>query len=418
MAKKAKKVKEVTITTLKKYTPTTTQHTVGDVMNHLVNDDYSVAPFFQREYVWDKNDESYLIETIILGYSIPTFFAYETVGLDNKGRAWGRTLFSDGQQRLTAIRKFIHGDSMSEKTGKKNGRFTLKNLKVLPQLNGLGWNDFKNILIRDEEGNLIDLQKRINEYQLTMSVFPEGTPIEIIQDHYTRHNTSGKNLSHAAERRNLYFSRYYSFLRELANDEVFLSIIGNNGCGKKKREQAHESYAQLWAWTYLSKVYNNGIVSYKDNPNKKGGEVDKHLGSMKEKDALFTDDVKNNMRSAFMKATRLINKLFGEDAFKKPTVDETTWEFKVDEKNNKPIKFGPFNEAFFECLMYLFSYADEQSVLDNQKGIVKSIYSTVKNNREFYEAVNKRVRTKKSADVRFPAFHKVLKEQGVKFIGI
>lgn len=395
-----------------KHSPHPKDMTIQTVVNNLESGIYAVDPFFQREYVWENTDESYLIESIILGYSLPTLFGYEKT---ENGRC--RLFFSDGQQRLTAIYRFIKGTGKSPKTGKTLGQYALRGLKRLTELNGKNWDDLGKMKFIDDNGNEVDLQYRILNYALDMSVFPNETPIEIVQDHYTRLNTSGANLSWAAQRRNMYFGAHYSFLRTLANDINFLEILGNKGCGKDKKNQTHESYAQLWSWLYLNRVYKNGSVKYSDNPNSPNKAVDKHMEAFKSQPNKFTPELKEEMEAAFYKTVRIIKNLFGKKAFKKPTIDETTtpWTYKM---KNGEIDFGPINEGFYECLMYLFSFADENSVMENKDGIVNAIYAEVKNNHTFYESVNKRVRTKKSAAIRFPHFHTILKDQGVKFEGL
>lgn len=425
--KKAKVMKEIVIET-PKYEINTQQFPIGAVVAAMKAKDYDVAPFFQREYVWDAKDESYLIETIILGYSIPTFFAYKQTDKKDSGAAWARTLFSDGQQRLTAIYKFINGDMKSEKTGRTKGKYKLKGLKRLPELNGLGWDDFDNCVIKDKDGTLIDLKDRINNYSITVSTFlasgGQKVPIEIIQDHYTRLNTSGENLSHAAVRRNKFFSKYYVSLMHLANNETFLEILGNNGCGKKKKQQEHESYSQLWGWSYFTKVFENGKVRYTDNPNNKDKAVDKHLEHMRDNPAVYTPELQAEMEAAFLKATNLVSRLFGDKAFRKPNMDkelynkEGKWDYKWIDEANGIFEFGPFNEAMYECLMYFFAYADEESVIKNKTGIVNAIYAAIKNDMKFHDSLHLRARTKKSAEVRFPTFYTILKDQGVKFNGI
>ncbi|XYJ23089.1 DUF262 domain-containing protein [Bacillus velezensis] len=58
-------------------------------------------PGFQRNYVWDQNRASKLIESIIIGLPIPQIFLYE--------RLRNKFLVIDGQQRLMSIYYFIKG---------------------------------------------------------------------------------------------------------------------------------------------------------------------------------------------------------------------------------------------------------------------------------------------------------------------
>lgn len=398
---------------------------IGDVIAKLESGEWAVDPDFQRNYVWTKKDECYLIETIILGYGIPTFFAYEVM---ENGKI--KTYFEDGQQRLTAIRKFMCGDSVSAKTGKRKGKFTLKYLETLDELNGKSWDDLGKITFVDGDGSVIDMQHRIKSYNITICKLPKDAPEGSPQEQYTRLNTSGVKLSHAAIRRNKYMSDYYKFTKYLSEKKEFLEIIGNNGSGAKKQAQANESLVHLWGWLFENRIYRNGSAdAYVTNPNNPRSAVDNHLNEFtpskkNDKDVvkkIFTEELKNDMEAAFDKATKLMKCVFGAETFRKPTIlthDDKAWEYKYTDESKTSIEFGPFNPAFYECLMYLFSFADEQSVIDNAGGIKNAIYAAVKNDKEFHESVHNRVRTKASAIVRFPGFHRILKDQGVKFSGI
>lgn len=58
-------------------------------------------PGFQRNYVWDRNRASKLIESIIIGLPVPQIFLYE--------QSRNKFLVIDGQQRLMTIYYFIKG---------------------------------------------------------------------------------------------------------------------------------------------------------------------------------------------------------------------------------------------------------------------------------------------------------------------
>lgn len=62
---------------------------------------------FQRQYVWQKKHQVRLVETILLGYSIPEIYLW---GIDTNPDS-GDTVYSivDGQQRIGAVVDFIDG---------------------------------------------------------------------------------------------------------------------------------------------------------------------------------------------------------------------------------------------------------------------------------------------------------------------
>lgn len=63
---------------------------------------------FQRNYVWINKDRISLIETILLGYSIPEIYLWESDTDPDSGET--RYSIIDGQQRIKTISQFINGD--------------------------------------------------------------------------------------------------------------------------------------------------------------------------------------------------------------------------------------------------------------------------------------------------------------------
>lgn len=81
---------------------------------------------FQRNYVWINKDRISLIETILLGYSIPEIYLWET----DTNPETGDTRYSivDGQQRIKTIAQFVNGglkltdSGLEEKTATYRGK--------------------------------------------------------------------------------------------------------------------------------------------------------------------------------------------------------------------------------------------------------------------------------------------------------
>ncbi len=63
---------------------------------------------FQRNYVWSKKDQIKLIETILLGYSIPEIYLYNVSVDPNSGDMI--TSIIDGQQRIGSIFDYINNE--------------------------------------------------------------------------------------------------------------------------------------------------------------------------------------------------------------------------------------------------------------------------------------------------------------------
>ena len=110
--------------------------------------------YFQRkDDLWDIEQQSRLIESILIRFPLPAFF-FDASDDD----LW---LVVDGLQRLSSIRNFC-----IEKDPKK--RLKLTNLEFLTQLNGKTWDDLTG-----------DLQRSIEEAQVVIYKIMPGTPTDV-----------------------------------------------------------------------------------------------------------------------------------------------------------------------------------------------------------------------------------------------
>lgn len=88
-----------------------------------------LKPFYQRDYKFTKKDESFLIESLIMGIPIPTIYlASDTSKFPHVSNV------IDGQHRLRAIHRFL------------NNEFALTDLEKLKALNGKFFNDLPNFV--------------------------------------------------------------------------------------------------------------------------------------------------------------------------------------------------------------------------------------------------------------------------------
>lgn len=85
--------------------------TIQELVNLIDKDKIDLSPSYQRNFIWSPNDQSILIDTIINGYPLPSFFLYE--------KPDGNFEMVDGQQRSRTIFRFVKGHiSSSNNLGK------------------------------------------------------------------------------------------------------------------------------------------------------------------------------------------------------------------------------------------------------------------------------------------------------------
>ena len=91
------------------------------------------APEYQRQFRWDLDRESELIESIMLGLPVPPIFV-----ATNSDATWELV---DGLQRVSTILHFVEADTLSKTTGRAQTPLQLQGLKRLTEFNGLTYAD-------------------------------------------------------------------------------------------------------------------------------------------------------------------------------------------------------------------------------------------------------------------------------------
>lgn len=357
---------------------------LATVIDCLKVGDYRTDANFQRPHVWSNKDKCYLIESIFRGMPLPIFFAYQDEN-EETGRVC--TYFGDGKQRLGAIYDFATDE------------LKLKGLQKNPELNGKRFSDLDS-----------DTQRNFLSYTISVTSFNEGTPKEVIQEHYERINSTGVRLTQQAENRNRFSGEYYDFLRSLSERESFINIIGNKGKGKNYSKLEHERLCSLWACLIDVRAYDKGTVNYEDNVLKKDRLVDQHMSKYHDDASLLTDELKDELTYRFEKAVTLVETVFGNTAFRKPNVKDGEFVLKDGD-----VALCKFNNSMFETIMYFFSFAKADTVLRNARTIKNALYEALRNDVTLYESFDNRAYTKKAAEVQFRGVYEVLKRVGVEF---
>ena len=140
-------------------------HPISDVRDWNNNKRLELRPDFQRNEVWSKAAQIMLIDTIIRGIPIPKIYIKSIM---NEGNTYRVVI--DGQQRLTAILKFVQNELALGKP--YEGEYIGKKFNELPD-------DVQNEILRykidineifnptDEE--IRDLYSRVNKYTVQLN---------------------------------------------------------------------------------------------------------------------------------------------------------------------------------------------------------------------------------------------------------
>lgn len=182
----------------------TSNPTINLLMSRLSNGMIDLAPDFQRRAgIWSDEQQSRLIESLLLRIPIPSFYAAE---LDDS--EWA---IVDGIQRLTAIARFIAPDALAEAAGIDARPLRLRGLEYLKEdFEGKGYDDLTG-----------RLQIRLNETQVVVHVIRPGTPEEVKFNIFARINTGGLPLTRQEIRHALIPGPARGLLSRLAESKDF-----------------------------------------------------------------------------------------------------------------------------------------------------------------------------------------------------
>ncbi len=266
-----------------------------------------IDPDFQRNDVWSVKQSAELVESILMGIPIPTIYLFEMKD--------GTKQVVDGRQRISAILNFL------------NNKFSLKDLKILPQCNGKKFSELDS-----------KMQGIFEDYQLSFYIIQPPTPERVKYDIFDRVNRGGTRLTNQEMRNALYKGRSTVLLKELATSSEFLNATGKGISSKRMKDQyiILRSIAFYLLKKKQAKVFeeNGESIEYKSDMDDFLAKTMIFLNEKASKKLL--DDCKNT----FYRAMDNCYNVLGVDAFR----------FDSESGNRRPI-----NMPLFEVLMYVFS---------------------------------------------------------------
>lgn len=265
-----------------------------------------IDPDFQRNEVWDSKQKCELIESILMGIPLPVVYLFETKE--------GKKQVVDGRQRITTILEFL------------NGKLSLKNLKILPDVKG----DISSLDLK--------LQGIFEDFQISAYIIQPPTPERVKYDIFDRVNRGGTRLNNQEMRNALYKGRATELINELAEEPSFLKATGKGVSTKRMKDR----YLILRSISFHL-LRTNGF--YKNTSEYNKIEYKSDIDDFLAKSMIYINDIMDDSeivkcKETFIRSMKNIYKFLGEDAFRFETTE-----------NRRPI-----NMALFESLMYLFSF--------------------------------------------------------------
>ncbi|WP_084134255.1 DUF262 domain-containing protein [Actinopolyspora erythraea] len=308
-----------------------------------------LTPDFQRRAgIWKPENQSRLVESLLLRIPLPSFYAAE-----NEDETWAMV---DGVQRMAAIARFIQPESL--------GKEPLR-------LQGLEYLKYNGYTYEDLPGRL---QTRLVETEVLIHLIGKTTPEEVKFNIFGRINTGGMPLSLQELRHALIPGKARDLLAELSESESFQRAT--RGSVNDARMSDREMVLRFLAFsiTDLSEYTSNNLDAFLQDAMKKLNHwSEERIEGLKE-------DFEVSMNSAV--------EIFGEHAFRKVL----------------PGQHGrnPINKALFETIsvsLARLSESERRALAERRERVVAGLGELL-SEREFNESVSvatgypKRVRTR------------------------
>lgn len=142
------------------------QYPISDLYNWIKHGELKLAPEFQRADTWTTSAQSFFIDTLLRDLPIPP--VYIRLVTDANTKTSYREVV-DGQQRLSAIIKFIDGQLVLDKRSKEFAGSSYDTLEESEQKQFLAYQIGVEQLFGADDDTVLDIFHRINAYGLSLN---------------------------------------------------------------------------------------------------------------------------------------------------------------------------------------------------------------------------------------------------------
>ena len=294
------------------------------------NESIDISPHYQRRDRWHVEKQSALIESFLLNIPVPPVYLSED--------EYGTYTVIDGKQRITSIYEFL------------SGKFKLKDLKEVPELNGFTFEALPSQLKR---------ALSVRPFMRVITLLKQSDP-ELKYEVFLRLNTGGENLK-AQEIRNVAFAGPLNdLLFELSENEFIRAKLKITSSKSAQYRNMDDLELILRFFTVHSRWQNFG--------KKISKAMDEFMAENQ-----FSDVAP--LRNLFNRSIEECREIWGEFSFQ------------------KPLNYGWRDQLIaplFDAQMVAVSLLDNARVLelkDNNEAVLEATRDLYENDPEFRKSV-------------------------------
>jgi len=321
--------------------------TVRDIIHRIEEDRYIMGPDFQRDFIWDEDKQSRLIESVVMRIPLPVFYLAE----DEQGRM----IVVDGLQRLSTFRRFV------------NDELQLK----LADRKGLDGKRFSDLPAR--------LQNRVEDCNLILYIIDSKVPEQARLDIFERVN-GGVPLTRQQMRNCLHNGPGTRFLKKAANSQLFKKVTGGSLRTETMRDR--EFVNRFCAFQLLT-------------PDNYRGDMDEFLAKCLKRMNEMGDPERQQLANEFVRGLANNFTLFGKHAFRKHTPDQD--------------RRSPINASLWDVMSTGLSHYSKEQVTVHAEPLKNAFYELLADE-EFDAAITLGTSDSRRVKCRFDLCHRALRE--------
>ena len=271
-------------------------------LSDLIKDNtIDLKPEYQRRYRWNDIRQSKLIESFLMNVPVPPIFLNE----DDIG------MYSviDGKQRLISIHNFLID------------KLKLKGLEVFAKLNGKYYSTLQQKFQRIIKTRAI----------LRAIIILRQSDDDIKYKVFQRLNTGGVSLNAQEIRNSAYPGPLNDLILKLSENSIFQKLLG------VLNKEESTIYQEMKDVEFVLRFF-----TFFENPNYFSGDISQKMSEYMHKNQRMDSSKLENLKSKFNSTIRIVDKLFGDDAFKRWRSGTQSWKKKI----TAPL----FDAVMFSCV--------------------------------------------------------------------
>lgn len=328
---------------------------LGDLIDMIENGWINFSTDYQREEnLWTVEQQSRLIESVLLGLRLPAFYFEEV-----SRRRWD---IIDGLQRCCAIRNYC-----------VDGSIVLTGMEFLgKQFNGKKYKELP-----------FDTRRDIRMLPITVNLLDSGVPDTVKYVLFKRLNTGGISLKPQEIRNAVFNGKAIDTIKMMATLPSFITATRNKIPTKRKENL-----------DFISRFVSFYITDWKDYKPDLEAHINQAMIFLKER---ANDEYIQKLQSDFDISMQMCIDIFGDRAFGKQESFEE--------------KRKPLNKAYFEVISSMFAKMSPYKrlvLLKNKELLVENLQYAMHLSKSYRNSYSGGTGSKDSVQRRFSWVNKII----------